>query len=131
MSSRGQRHPVRLVRRSSLPARCSSGYSQHIPAVRGLPLDVAEVLPVYKTIPLAALLILGLAPALAPAAAPPSPASWRPTVERLIAQLGDRDYRAREEAERQLFAMGPGTLPLLRQALGSRVPDVRRRAFHL
>jgi hypothetical protein len=88
---------------------------------------------VSKTIPLAAVLGLGLL-ALAPAArgaAAPVLKPWLPEAERLVARLGDPDFRAREDAERRLFAMGVKVVPLLRTALGHRSPDVRRRARRL
>jgi hypothetical protein len=85
-------------------------------------------LTVKTTLAACLVTLLGLALlAPAPAAAPPAP-EWLPRAEQLIRQLGDRDYRAREEAERRLHAMGVKIVPALRRALGSRNAEVRRRA---
>jgi hypothetical protein len=76
--------------------------------------------------------LLGLLlPSLALAAAPPPRPLGPVEIQRLIEQLGDRDYRARERAERRLVAEGLPALPLLRKALGSKDPEVRRRALRL
>ena len=77
------------------------------------------------------LLGLALATATALAVAPPPRPLGTPEVQRLIEQLGDRDYRARERAERQLEAEGQSALPLLRKALGHRDPEVRKRVMRL
>jgi hypothetical protein len=86
---------------------------------------------VYKTIPLAALLPLGLALAARSAAPPSEPKPWLPAVERLVAQLGDADYRTREEAERRLHGYGLKAIPVLRKALGRPSSEARRRALRL
>src|SRR5262249_27750700 len=66
---------------------------------------------------------LGVAP-------PPRPLAPE-VMTRLIEQLGDRDYRLREQAERDLRSQGMAALPHLRKALSHRDPEVRRRAFRL
>jgi hypothetical protein len=48
-------------------------------------------------------------------------------IERLIEQLGHRDYRIREEANRALVARGQEALPALRKARNHKDPEVRRR----
>jgi hypothetical protein len=48
-------------------------------------------------------------------------------VERLIEQLGSRDYRLREEANRALVARGAEALPALRKARNHKDVEVRRR----
>jgi hypothetical protein len=48
-------------------------------------------------------------------------------VERLIEQLGSRDYRLREEANRALVARGAAALPALRKARHHKDAEVRRR----
>jgi hypothetical protein len=63
--------------------------------------------------------------AQAPAGAPPS--GLGPLVE----QLGDRDFRLRDDAARRLQAEGVAALPALRRALGHPDPEVRRRARDL
>ncbi len=63
------------------------------------------------------------------AAPPPSPVTRE--VWRLIDQLGDRDQRSRDLAERRLLKIGPGALPWVRDASRSRDAEVRRRAFRL
>jgi hypothetical protein len=80
------------------------------------------------------LLALFLAAALvSPArpAAPPGLRPWQPEVKKLIVQLGDDDFRVRDEAERRLRAQSIRILPLLRAAVGSTDPEVRRRAARL
>ncbi len=84
----------------------------------------------YKTTLLAGLLglmVLPAALAVAPPARRPSPVE----LNRLIEQLGDRDYRLREQAERELQRLGSITLPCLRKALGHKDPEVRKRAMRL
>jgi hypothetical protein len=85
---------------------------------------------VYKNHLLAGLACLALLP-VAFAAAPPPPALRAPEIKRLIEQLGDRDYRVREQAEKRLHDEGKPALPFLRQALGHRDPEVRRRALRM
>lgn len=60
-----------------------------------------------------------------PEKAPPRPAS--PSVEKLIEQLGDLDYRKRDAAARSLQDLGPAALPALRKALTNPDPEIRRR----
>jgi hypothetical protein len=52
-------------------------------------------------------------------------------VQALIEQLGDRDFRVREEAEKKLIAQGMPALPLLRKAMGHGDPEIRRRVMRL
>ena len=83
-----------------------------------------------KTFPLAAVCCFVLAAALradAPQAEPPAD----PAVEKLVEQLGDDDYRVRDEASRALKAAGPRVLAALRKALTHPDPEVRRRANEL
>jgi hypothetical protein len=49
-------------------------------------------------------------------------------VSRLIEQLGDDHFKVREEATRQLWALGTGAEPRLRAALGGTNPEVSKRA---
>jgi len=84
---------------------------------------------VYKPLLLAALLSLVL---IAPGvAAPPAPAPASSTFDRLIEQLGDTDFRKRDEATRLLEAEGVKVVPALKKALGHPDAEVRRRAFNL
>ena len=46
----------------------------------------------------------------------------------LVADLGSDDYTTREQAAQQLQALGPAVMPLLRPAVTSRDPEVRRLA---
>lgn len=71
-----------------------------------------------------------------PSKAPPPRESARaralaPAIDKLIEQLGDSDFRKRDDAERQLRAQGVAVVPALRKALGHRDPEVRRRALAL
>jgi WD40 repeat protein len=62
------------------------------------------------------------------AVAPPSAEE----VRRLVAALDDEAFAAREAAERQLAALGPGTWPVLREALSRRPSaEARRRLERL
>ncbi|MFO0879994.1 MAG: hypothetical protein U0840_21830 [Gemmataceae bacterium] len=65
------------------------------------------------------------------AAAPPARPVGSAEVLRLIDQLGDRDFRVRTQAERQLAAEGLAALPALRKALGHPDPEVRRRVLRM
>ncbi|MFM7150822.1 MAG: HEAT repeat domain-containing protein [Gemmataceae bacterium] len=65
------------------------------------------------------------------AAAPPPPPLGTAEQQKLVDQLGDRDYRVREQAEKRLFTEGMPALPLLRKALAHPDPEVRRRALRL
>lgn len=78
----------------------------------------------------AALALIVLTAAAFAAAPPPRPLGPA-ELQRLIEQLGDRDYRARDTAERRLVAEGTPALPLLRKAMGHKDPEVRRRALRL
>jgi HEAT repeat protein len=49
-------------------------------------------------------------------------------IQVLIRRLGDRSYEAREKASKDLAAMGFSAAPLLRQAVMSPDPEIRRRA---
>src|SRR5689334_14790223 len=71
---------------------------------------------------IASFLILGSTPLLlaADAAADKSAAQW-------IEQLGDRNFKVRQEAVKAIEALGPAALPALRQAKNHKDPDVRRR----
>jgi hypothetical protein len=79
---------------------------------------------------LAALVLVVLTAAAFAAAPPPRPLGPA-ELQRLIEQLGDRDYRARDTAERRIVAEGNAALPLLRKAMGHKDPEVRRRALRL
>jgi HEAT repeats len=49
-------------------------------------------------------------------------------IARLIEQLGDRKFRVREDATKQLTAIGKPAVPALRAVLESPDPDIRLRA---
>lgn len=78
----------------------------------------------------AALLSFSLV-AAAVAAPPPAAAPAAAPLERIIEQLGERDFRKRDEAERRLAAEGTKALPALKKALGHPDAEVRRRVFDL
>jgi hypothetical protein len=61
-------------------------------------------------------------------AAEPKPTKPIPT---LIEQLGDKDYAAREAAEKAIMAVGSEALPALRKAADHDDPEVRRRVARL
>jgi hypothetical protein len=63
-----------------------------------------------------------------PQSAPKDP---QPNVQPLIEQLGDPDFRKRDEAVEKLRALGVPVVPALRKALGHRDPEVRRRLHDL
>ena len=65
--------------------------------------------------PLGALLAVGLAAHLTPAADPPAPA-----VEALVARLGSDSFAEREEATRALLQRGPAALDALTTAAAGR-----------
>lgn len=71
------------------------------------------------------LVLLPLAWGAEPAAKP------TPTAEQLIDQLGDKDFRKRDEAARQLEAMGAAALPALVKAQKHEDPEIRRRVADL
>lgn len=50
-----------------------------------------------------------------------------PTVERLIEQLGSREFKSRESAAKLLAARGEDALPAMRKAAGHPDPEVRQR----
>ncbi len=83
-----------------------------------------------KTFPLAAVCCFVLAAALR-ADAPPAEPPVDPAVAKLIEQLGDDDYRVRDEASRALKAAGPKVLPALHQALNNPDAEVHRRVYEL
>jgi hypothetical protein len=56
-----------------------------------------------------------------------SPADWR-HLDLLLAQLGNPVYRAREQASREIIAVGPAAVPLLRQTQLHPDLEVARRA---
>jgi HEAT repeat protein len=49
-------------------------------------------------------------------------------MHRLIEQLGDEEFTVREQASRELVALGARARPLLQEAAASSDPEVRRRA---
>ncbi|HEY7426581.1 MAG TPA: hypothetical protein VH682_20265 [Gemmataceae bacterium] len=64
-------------------------------------------------------------------AAPPTPEKASPALDRLIEQLGDSDFRKRDEATRRLEAEGMKVVPALKKALGHADAEVRRRVYDL
>jgi hypothetical protein len=84
---------------------------------------------VFRTTLLAGLLCL--LPIAAQAAGPPPRPLPPAALTRLVEQLGHRDYRLREQAERELYLQGQAVLPLLRKAVGHKDAEVRRRAMRL
>jgi hypothetical protein len=56
-----------------------------------------------------------------------TPADWR-HLDGLLGRLGDAGYAVREQASREIIALGPAALPLLRQALAKPDLEVARRA---
>ena len=84
----------------------------------------------YKTIWLAAL--CGAALAAAARAEPPAPVPAPDAAfDKLIEQLGDADYRVRDEASRALKEAGLKALPALRQAVNHPDAEVRLRVHDL
>ena len=75
-------------------------------------------------------LVVGLAAGAAWAGDAP-PATGPARVPALIAQLGDADYAAREEAMQRLVEVGKAALPALRAAAKSEDPEVRNRVEQL
>jgi WD40 repeat protein len=55
----------------------------------------------------------------------------RERIEKLIASLGDIDFRKREKATRELEAVGPRAIDLLTQATKNQDAEIRRRAARL
>jgi len=87
-------------------------------------------LRVDKTIPLVAVCWIALAVA-SQAEAPPAKPTPDLAVEQLVQQLGDNDYRKRDEASRALQIAGARALPALRIALNHTDAEIRRRANEL
>jgi hypothetical protein len=87
----------------------------------------AEVIPVHKHLLPAMLLSLAL---IAPGVAAP-PAPEKAALDRLIEQLGDSDFRKRDEATRRLEAEGMKVVPALKKTLGHPDAEVRRRVYDL
>jgi hypothetical protein len=85
---------------------------------------------VYRKLPLAAVCCVALAAALR-ADGPPAVPATDPAVQKWVEQLGDSDYRKRDEAGRLLLTAGDKALPALRQALNDPDAEVRRRANDL
>jgi hypothetical protein len=93
---------------------------------------------VYKTILPAGLVCLALAavvtaetpPEKAPPP-PPAPTAGGLSVEQLIEQLGDEDFRKRDAAVQLLQEQGVQVLPALRKVLGHPDPEVRKRVAEL
>jgi hypothetical protein len=85
---------------------------------------------VDKTIPLVAVCWIALAVA-SQAEAPPAKPTPDLAVEQLVQQLGDNDYRKRDEASRALQIAGARALPALRIALNHTDAEIRRRANEL
>ena len=83
-----------------------------------------------KIIPLVAVCWIGLGVAVR-AETPPRQAAPEFTVEQLVQQLGDNDYRKRDDASRALQAAGARALPALRLAIHDPDAEVRRRVNDL
>jgi hypothetical protein len=79
---------------------------------------------------LAVVLCLAVVPS-GRAAGPVEKAGAAPSVARLIEQLADPDFQKRDQAHRQLEALGPDILPQLRPALDSADAEARRRLDEL
>jgi hypothetical protein len=71
-------------------------------------------------------LCLGMAPG-GRAASPAEKVGPQPSVQRLVEQLGDADFRKRDLATRLLRGLGPDALAELRPAREHADPEVRRR----
>src|SRR5688500_879382 len=69
-------------------------------------------------------------PTSQPATMPATRSATAPVdrVSRLVAQLGDKDFRVREQAGRDLERMGEKALPALREAKRGGDPEVAMRA---
>ena len=65
------------------------------------------------------------------AVAPPPRPLPPSEVEKLVQQMGDRNYALRDQAERKLRAEGLAALPFLRKAIGHQDPEIRRRALRM
>jgi hypothetical protein len=66
-----------------------------------------------------------------PAAEKKASASAAGALDGIIEQLGDTDFRKRDEATRRLKSEGVKVLPALKKALGHPDAEVRRRAYDL
>ncbi len=80
-------------------------------------------------IPLVLSVVLSLGLTAPGRAAPPD--ADNAALERLVEQLGDRDFRKRDEATRQLESAGARALPVLKKALDHADAEVRRRVREL
>jgi hypothetical protein len=76
-------------------------------------------------------LAVGIGLGLAAGALADGPAAAPPAVERLIEQLGSRDFKAREAAGRALLDRGEEALPAMRKAQAHPDPEVRQRLAQL
>ena len=76
-------------------------------------------------------LALGLSLGLAAATHAAETATAPPPVERLIEQLGSRDFKTREGAGKALALRGEEALPALRKAMPHPDPEVRQRLSQL
>ena len=92
--------------------------------------DSAEVLRVFKTFSLAVLGAAALAAAVR-AEGPAAPPAATRAVEQWVEQLGDSDYRKRDEASQALRDAGAAAIPVLRKALAHPDAEIRRRANEL
>src|SRR5262245_38166837 len=78
---------------------------------------------------LAALAVLAAAALAAAAPPPPAPKPSEQDIAALVAQLGNKSFRKREEAGKRLAGFDEDALPALRRAAAtSKDPEVRRRA---
>jgi len=69
-----------------------------------------------------------VADCLAPVAAAEPNAEQKPAIEKLIAGLGSKEFREREEASAAVIKQGPAALGALREAAKSKDPEVAGRA---
>jgi hypothetical protein len=88
----------------------------------------AEVFAVCKY--LWPVVLLSLAP-IGSGVAAPEKKTAAPALDRLIEQLGDSDFRKRDEAARRIEAEGMKAVPALKKALGHPDAEVRRRVYDL
>ncbi len=99
------------------------------PQPTSTPVSTSTPLPLPTSTPAAAAPVPASAAAPVPAA-PTAPAAF-PEIERLAAELADRDAATRRRAAQQLAAHGPAAaaaVPALVTALADRSPDVRLRS---
>jgi hypothetical protein len=80
---------------------------------------------------LLSLVLIGPAVAAPPAPEKSAPAPAAAALDRLIEQLGDTDFRKRDEAARRIESEGVKAMPALKKALGHPDAEVRRRAYDL